>query len=62
MVRLRERYRITAVTFALMVDYYQTEFGVDGGGLENKKGMRERKHCVHLQIAWQDSAERLEAT
>jgi len=32
------------------------------GGLENKKGMRERKHCVRLQIAWQDWAERLEAT
>jgi hypothetical protein len=29
--RLRERYRITVVTYALMVDYYQTEFGVDGG-------------------------------
>jgi len=49
-VRLRERYRITVVTFALMVDYYQTEFGVDEG-LENKKGTGERKHCVHLQIA-----------
>lgn len=30
-LRLRVRYHITAVTFDLMVDYYQTEFGEDGG-------------------------------